>query len=70
MASVTRTGASAASILFPSTSSRFYAVERWTEEGGQWETALPYAKGQEGQTTRNFTTTAATGIYRVVSKLP
>jgi hypothetical protein len=70
MAAVTRMGASTASVLYPSTSSRFYAVERWMEEGGQWESALPYAKGQDGQTTRSFNTTTATGIYRVISKLP
>ncbi|WP_035602657.1 LamG-like jellyroll fold domain-containing protein [Haloferula sp. BvORR071] len=69
-ASVTRTGASTASILYPSSSSRFYAVEQWSEGSGLWETALPYAKGQEGQTTRAFNSSTAAGIYRVISKLP
>lgn len=70
MASVTRTGASTASILYPSTPSRFYAVERWTQDSGLWETALPYAKGQVVETTRTLNASTATGIYRVISKLP
>lgn len=70
IAEVTRTGATTGSILYPSSTARLYAVERWLEESGLWETALPYAKGQNGQTTRTFNASTPAGIYRVISKLP
>ncbi|WP_367872883.1 LamG-like jellyroll fold domain-containing protein [Luteolibacter sp. Populi] len=70
MASVTRTGPASGTISYPSSSSRLYAVERFIEESGLWELALPYLQGLEGTTNRPLNSPAPRGIYRVSSKLP
>lgn len=69
-ASITRTGTDSGSISYSSSSSRWYAVERWIVDTGLWEMALPYAPGQDVITNRILNSSSACEIYRVVSKLP
>lgn len=69
-ASFMRTGAASGSISYSSSSSRWYAVERWIEATGQWGITLPYAPGQEMMTTRILNSSSAREIYRVISRLP
>ncbi|BCU77034.1 LamG-like jellyroll fold domain-containing protein [Luteolibacter sp. LG18] len=69
-ASVLVNNATAGTVSYTSLSSRLYAVERFAEGTGSWETVLSYSQGQDGQTTRPLTLSGSRGIFRVTTKLP
>lgn len=70
MASMSVISPTSGIISYPSTPSRLYAVERYTEGAGVWATILPFAQGEAGQTSRPLSLSPARAMFRVNSKLP
>jgi len=70
IASVNVVNPTVGTISYPSTPSRLYAVERYTEGTGIWTVILPYLQGDAGQTSRTLNLSGERAFFRVNSKLP
>ena len=70
MALMSVSGPTSGTISYPSTPSRLYAVEHYTEGTGAWEMVLPFVQGETGQTSRALNLSVPRALFRVNSKLP